>query len=69
MDRLPEWILDMGMDIKCHFNRASNCEYPSFSMDSWHDISHVEEKVNGYWCEWRQTTLSRPKDRGPDVVA
>ncbi|KAE9991534.1 hypothetical protein EG327_011498 [Venturia inaequalis] len=55
MDRLPKWILDMGMDITCHFNSAIWCDYPLFTSDSWHDIPDVTTPVHGYWCEWRQT--------------
>ncbi|RDI87822.1 hypothetical protein Vi05172_g2456 [Venturia inaequalis] len=55
MDRLPKRILDMGMDITCHFNSAIWCDYPLFTSDSWHDIPDVTTPVHGYWCEWRQT--------------
>lgn len=60
MDRLPQWIIDQKKNIKCHFDRASWCEYPMFELDSWHD--HLDlvafhggdygGLANGYWCDW-----------------
>lgn len=49
--------LDQKKDIKCHFDKASRCEYPLFTLDSSHDqldLLHMDmaDIVQGYWCEW-----------------